>query len=507
MKYLIGLDIGTSNVKAVLFDIHGNELLVKDCPTEVIVTNGNWQEQDMMQVLDQCTACIKGVVDSKIADPADILALGLSGQGEGCWMIDKDGKPVKNASLWSDGRGSDIVDRIAADQPELFKKIHKLTGSTPLPPATLIHMLWYKEHMPEVYQEGNTVLNCKDWVRFCMTGNRNMELTDASISILDSKSATFSTEIFEELGMADLLPYLPTLIKPYDNAGGVTEAFAAATGLLAGTPVAGGALDVTATMVGVNAVNPGEIYCILGTTCCTGVVYDLNKIELGANPSRRHIYHPKAGLCIDLMPLMAGTPNLDWAIENISSTSDFAEIEKEMAAVPAGCGGVVYHPYITPSGERAPFYNPDARAGFFGMSIHTTRYHMVKAVYEGLAFAIRDCLDGVEEPGAIYVAGGGSKSAYWAQVIADCTGRQVVRSKGTEFGAKGAAILAGVCVGEYADINEAAAQLCQVDDSFDPNPDNVAIYNDLYSIYRDSRIANMELWHQREAIVKKYSNH
>ncbi len=503
MKYLIGLDVGTSNVKAVLFDIEGNEVLVKSKPTDVIVFNHNWQEQDMNQVYDQCAECIKGIVNSGIAKPEDIIAVGLSGQGEGVWMIDKDGKPVKRASLWSDGRSSGIVDRILKDDPDLAQLIFSTTGTQPLPPATMMQLMWYNENTPEVFQNGNVVLNCKDWVRYRLTGNVAMEITDASISTLDSKTGDWPVEMFNAAGIGHLLQYLPkTMLKSYDNAGGITEYASMDTGLLVGTPVAAGALDVTATMVGVNAVNEGEIYSILGTTCCTGVVCDMKTTELGKD--LRHVRHPKDGLYINLMPTMAGTPNLDWVLENISDTSDFSEIEKHIKDIPAGSGGIVYHPYITPAGERSPFYNPDARAGFFGLSIHSSRWHMVKAVYEGIAYSIKDCLYDTEGKGNIYLAGGGSKSNMWSQIIADVTGRTVVLSEGTEFGAKGAAILAGVCVGIYDDINEAAAKLCRVKSSCTPTPANTAIYDELYKIYRASRIANMDLWHQREAIMRKF---
>lgn len=505
MKYLIGLDVGTSNVKAVLFDLDGNEILVRSQPTDVIVFNGNWQEQDMIQVYEQCARCIKGIMDSGVAKPEEVLAVGLSGQGEGVWMIDKDGNPVKRASLWCDGRAAEILDYLTKDNPDLFQYIFSINGFKPTVSSTLLQLAWYKKHTPEIFQPGNTVLNCKDWVRFRLTGNRNMDVTDASASTLHIKEGRYNTECFEALGIADLLEYMPPLIKSYEKAGEITEQASKETGLAVGTTVVGGALDVTITMVGVNAVNVGDIYSILGTTCCTGVVCDLNTLVPGADQGANHVRHPKDGLCINILPTMAGTPNLDWMIENISKTSDFAEIERHIKDIPAGSGGIIYHPYITPSGERNPFYNPDARAGFFGLSTHSSRWHMVKAVYEGVAYSIKDCLYGVKEQGNIYLAGGGSKSAMWAQIIADVTGRSTVLSEGTEFGAKGAAILAGVCMGVYTDINDAASKLCKVKAKFDPNPQNVAIYDELYQIYRDLRIAHMDLWHRREAIVKKYS--
>lgn len=505
MEYLVGLDIGTSNVKAVLFDIDGVELKVCDQPTEVLQFNTNWAEQDMNKVWEQCVGCIKGIMDAGIARPEEILGVGLSGQGEGLWMVDRDGEPIQNASLWCDGRTSELVNDIRENDPALHDEIFKLTGSPLLTPATLMHILWMARERPEVFREGNTIFNCKDWIRFKLTGERNMEITDNSVSMLDMKKNAYVTGILEKLGLQAAVKCLPPLLKSYEPGGTVTAEAARLTGLLEGTPVAAGALDVTATMVGVNAINVGDIYTILGTTCCTGIVGDLAATELGLNPLFNYIRHPKDGLCINITATMAGTPNIDWMLENISDTSDFAQIEEKIKDIPAGSGGILYHPYILPAGERAPFYNPDARAGFFGLSSNSTRYHLVKAVYEGIAFSIKDCLYTAKESGKIYLAGGGSKSKLWAQIIADCTGRDVVLSEGSEFGAKGAAILAGVCVGVYGDIDAGAARACRTRQEFKPEPAHVLVYDALYELYREMRINNTDLWHRREAIVKKFS--
>ncbi len=419
-------------------------------------------------------------------------------------MIDKDGNPVKRASLWSDGRASEILDYMTNENKELFQYIFSINGSKSTVSNTLLQLAWYKKHTPEIFQPGNTVLNCKDWVRFRLTGNRNLETTDASVSTLNIKEGRYNTECFEALGISDLLQYMPPIIKSYEKAGEITEQAAKETGLAVGTTVVGGALDVTITMVGVNAVNVGDIYAILGTTCCTGVVCDLNTLVPGSDINASHVRHPKDGLCINILATMAGTPNLDWVIENISNTSDFAEIEKNIKDLPAGSGGIVYHPYITPAGERCPFYNPDARAGFFGLSTHSTRWHMVKAVYEGVAFTIKDCLYGVKEMGNIYLAGGGNKS----EMGADHRGRHrphTVLSEGTEFGAKGAAVLAGVCMGVYSDINDAALKLCKVKSSFAPNPKNVPVTT---SSTRSSAPAASPIWTcgiSARLIVKKFS--
>jgi xylulokinase len=198
---------------------------------------------------------------------------------------------------------------------------------------------------------------------------------------------------------------------------------------------------------------------------------------------------------------MAGTPNLDWAREQIADTPSFAEIEKKLENIPAGSGGVIYHPYLGSAGERAPFYSPNARASFFGLNTSTTRYHLVKAVYEGIAFSIKDCLYKYSNSKSLSICGGGAKSRVWAQIIADVTGRVVSVHDGTEFGAKGAVMLAGVHLGVFKDYNDASQKLCHIVATYEPNAKNAKLYDDLYELYLESRIAFMPLWDKRRQIM------
>ena len=498
MKYLIGLDLGTTNIKAVLFDTDGNELVVRNKPTNLIPSNGNWSEQDMNEVWSASVECIKGVVDSGVAWPDDILAIGFSGQGEGYWAIDADGNPVKLASLWNDGRAASSIANLTPEQVDVYTRT---VGSNPGVSNSMMQLKWYKDNAPEYLEKAAHAFHAKDWVRYKLTGEAHCEVTDCSVSQLNILNQEVAQNVYDALGIGECSKLYGKPLNSFDLAGHITAEAAKLTGLKEGTPVAAGALDVTITCVGVGAVNPGDVYAILGTTCCTGIVLDPSDVDI-TKKEQCVVSHPQKGLNLDIRATMAGTPNLDWVLAQISDTKDFAEIEKNMAEIPAGCEGLIYHPYLTESGERYPFYNPNARASFFGISKKTTRWHMVKAVYEGIAFMIKDCLDGFDKPGRISLTGGGAKSAVWAQIIADVTGRETVTYEGSEFGCKGAAILAGVCCGQYSDIVEAAGKLCKVKQSFKPNPENVKVYNELYKLFRAIRINYMDLWDLRADILK-----
>lgn len=264
-----------------------------------------------------------------------------------------------------------------------------------------------------------------------------------------------------------------------------------------GIPVCAGALDVSATALGIGAVNHGDVYTILGTTCCTGIVCnDLKRI----NRQTRFVPHALSGHYINLFALQSGTPNIDWALSKLTDSKDFLQTSSQLEAVPAGCGGVFYQPYI--NGERAPFYSPSARAGFFGISQHTTDSHLLRAVFEGLAYAIKDSLADYPAGGRLYLAGGGAASSLWLQIIADCTGREVVTRQVKELGARGAAMLAAQAIGQTASLVDSLDNIT----TYTPDPQQMPIYDALYPVFRQLREALQPVWQAREQALSQLNS-
>ncbi len=235
------------------------------------------------------------------------------------------------------------------------------------------------------------------------------------------------------------------LLAPDAPAGTLSDAVAALTGLPAATPVAAGALDVCSAALGCGAVNEGYLHDPRHH------LLHRDRLPRPADGERGDaLCHPYRSRTGDLLfPMQAGMPNIDWLQQHISLDADLGRLEQAIAAVEPGSGGVFWQPYL--NGERAPFYSPDARAGFFGISPHTTRAELQRAVFEGLAFAIVDALQGYPQGGELYLTGGGAASATWLQIIADCTGRTVVSSAFNELSARGAAILAACSVAALAE--------------------------------------------------------
>lgn len=502
MDYIMGIDVGTSNVKAVLFDEKGTEIQVASRVSETINDGGNNEEQDMTLVWEKVKACITELMDSKVVAAEDIKGIGVTGQGEGCWLIDKEGKPLQNAILWCDGRAVAEVHKITEEHPEIGKFYHRTTGTPPLLGNQMMLLRWMKSHRKDVLDKGYKILFCKDWIRYNLTGKIGTEITDSFTSLIDAQTGKIAEDLMKELDIFEYRDYLPDPVDSDEVVGTILNSVAEETGLAKGTPVVAGALDTSATAIGLGAIHEKDACVILGTTCASEMVMRKEDCDFGAENSR-YEKHPIKELYVELQPTLNGTPNIDWMLQNISNTKDFSEIDKMVESVPVGCGGVVYHPYISVAGERAPFYHPYARASFFGISQVTTREQLIRAVYEGLSLSIRDCLQNVDKHATLYLAGGGAKSPVWAQMIADVMGMKVMIPAGKELGAKGVALIAGVKLGIYRSYEEAVEKACVFKQTYEPNLKRTEKYDLLYELFRQVRIHNQQIWDYRHQMNKK----
>lgn len=489
MDYFIGIDVGTSKTKSVLFDARFNQLEVASVSNRTLTPAPGHQEQQMEALWQNVVSTLKTLSASPLLAKGQLRGIGLSGQGEGAWLIDKQGQPLGDALLWSDTRAAASI-RELAGQDGLEETLFELCGSRLLPCNSSLQLRWLQQNQPELLEGAQWFFFAKDWIRFRLTGHANLELTDTGTSLLDLHQSTLSDTVLRELGIENLRPLFPPLLAPHDLAGELSAEAAAATGLPAGTPVAAGALDVSACALGIGAVHDGDVFTLLGTTCCTGIVCD----DL-ARVSRktRFVSHAWQGQFLNLFAMQSGTPNLDWAISHLAANRSFSELGAEISALSPGSGGVFYQPYL--NGERAPFYSPVARAGFFGISQDTTNAHLLRAVFEGLAWAITDVLSDYPPGGDLYLAGGGTASPFWLQIIADCTGRRVIVSPQSEPGARGAAILAAMALGQPV----SAESLQPVDrQTWHPDARSHIQYQRLFPVFRQLREQLLPVWQARD---------
>jgi xylulokinase len=496
-KVVIGVDGGTTAVKAVAFDLSGNIVASHKEAVPVEYGKSGEAEQDMTLIWEAVAACLHGVSET-LAAGTKVVAIGLTGQGDGCWLVGKDGKPVRKAAIWMDGRAPARVAQWLDDGKA--DAILETTGTTTFPGLAPVLLAEFGEVEPEALENAGWLAYCKDWIRYNLTGVIATDFTEASRNFLDVRTvAGYSSELASTLGLSDAFRLVPE-IRPADGDGGVlTAAAAAKTGLPEGTPVGVGQIDVAVTGAGLGAVNDGQGWLILGTTGFVGAL-------LGSVADRRTdvsmvLATGQGTQVLEFLPPMTGTPNLDWIRDTLGlAGKEWSEIEELALSVPAGAGGVVYLPYASPGGERAPFLDTNASASWLGMSITTTPAEILRSVYEGVAFSLVECVRTLGLTGDLIVSGGGFRSDLVCQILADATGQTVVRQDAPEAGARGAAVYALVTAGEAPDLTAAAAMMASGLTSFAPEPANRNIYRQTFDVYVASREAVRPVWPAMRAL-------
>ena len=487
---LLGVDVGTSLIKAVIFDPDGIELASGESRVAVDSPRRGWAEQDMDAVWAGAVSAIRAAVAGVPHGASSIAAVGVTGQGDGAWMIDAAGRPVGPAPLWNDGRANDVIDRWARDG--VLHAAFEPNGTVLWPGAQAPLLAWLEAFEPERIDRMTTVFCAKDWVRYCLTGEIATDETDGSIPFMALATRRYDDAQLERLGLAHLRDRLPPILAPHDLAGVVTAAAAERTGLVVGTRVVAGMLDGPASALGVGAVAAGQAMTILGTTALIGLVLGepiFEPEDVGAT-----VCHAPAGRWLRVLGTMAGTPNLDWYLRTLgrsygieaeaSGDGVYGLLEASVLASAPGAGGVVYHPFLL--GERAPFLDPGARGALLGLTADTTRDDITRAVYEGISFAIRHCFEAINASvHEVRLSGGGARSHVWTQMLADVTGFTMTVPAGSQFGAHGAAIAAGLGIGTYGSYEEAVERCVRVERRYEPDAAAHAVYDDRFAVYRD----------------------
>ncbi len=505
---LIGIDAGTSVVKAVAFDHAGNEVCSDERPFDTHRPHALWVEQDMDELwatVQECTASIA----ARLADEGrSISGIGVTSTGDGTFLIDAQGRPVRNGILWCDGRSGEIVERWHAEGTA--REAFGICGTSVFTGSQAAQLVWLREHEPEALASAATICHAKDWLFFKLTGKRTTDETDESLTMLRMSTRQYDEEIFRIFGIEDLFPKFPPVLPSEENSGSIRPDVAAGLGLPADLTVVSGPMDVAACALGTGAIDHGQASTVLGTAGIHQVIMErpiLEPVMVGMT-----LCHGVKGRWMRMLAAMTATPNLDWFLDQMGAPlvaeakggDIYAHLEKLIGTVPAGSEGVMYHPYLFPGGERGPFVKPSARASFTGLNLNHSLKHMLRAVYEGVALATLDCYQHMPvEPDSVLLSGGGAKSDAWCQIVSDCLGKPVSVPEGSQFGAKGAMINAGVAIGLYEDAHDAVKQTVRMARFFEPNAENTAVYQQLYEVYSLLAQRQMDLWDMRARILKE----
>ena len=480
--YWMGVDVGTGGTRALLVDAGGREVAAVTAPHEDMrMEQPLWAEQRPEDWAQAAVQAIRGVLAKAGASGDDVRGVGLSGQMHGLVILDGDNAVIRPALIWCDQRSQPQVDFINAKLGK--EKVLEYTANPVLTGFTLPKLLWVRDHEPRQFERVRKMLLPKDYVRFTLTGEFASEVSDASgTAVFDVIRRRWSHEMMDGLGLdRDILP---ACYESSDISSTISAHAAGLTGLKAGTPVVGGGGDQAASAVGNGIVEPGVVSCTLGTS---GVVF-AHMEKVAYDPQGR--VHTFCHAVRDKWHVMGVTQgaglSLQWLRNQLAPGSTYDALTEEAATAPAGSQGLFWLPYLM--GERTPHLDAQARGGWIGLTAKHTRADLIRAVIEGVSYSQKDCLDVVEQLGvevsSVRASGGGARSLFWRQILADVFGKRVARLKTQEGSAYGAALLAMVGTGEYASVPEACAATISEADSVEPRAAESALYARAHDVYR-----------------------
>ena len=498
MKFVLGIDLGTSGTKTVLFDQEGRAQASCTVEYPLYQPHNGWAEQDPLDWYHAAVTTIKTVLEKSGVDRKDVVALGISGQMHGLVMLDEKGQVLRRSIIWCDQRTAKECDEIHATVGK--EKLISITANPALTGFTLSKLLWVRNNEPDLYARCAHILLPKDYVRFMLTGDYATEVSDASgMQMLDVPGRCWSSELLRTLNIDESL-----LAKVYESpevTGHISEEAAKLTGLSPDTLVVGGAGD-NAAAAGV--VEDGKAFTTIGTS---GVVFAHTDKQAIDPKGRVHTFCCAVPGAWHVMGVTQGAGlSLKWFRDNFCAAEKEAAgqmgvdpydlMNKEAALSPIGSNKLLYAPYLM--GERTPHLDADCRGMFFGLSAMHTRRDLLRAVMEGVTFSLADCLGVLREmgvePAEMLACGGGGRSPLWRQMLADVFGYPVATTVNTEGPALGVAILAGVGAGLYPSVPEACRAMIRQNEAQRPIAENVPKYAKVYDVYKRLYPANRDVF-------------
>ena len=492
-KYLLGIDVSTTGAKALVIDAAGNVIASATEEYPLFTPKPLWSEQNPEDWWQGVVKALQRVLAAPGVSAAEIAGIGLTGQMHGMVLLDDAGNVLRPAILWNDQRTGAQCEEITAWAGGL-KRTVDLTGNAVLPGFTAPKIVWVRENEPAIFERTAQVLLPKDYIRYRLSGEYASEVSDASgTALFDVGNRRWSPT------MAGLLQvpmgWLPHVDESHVVTGAISEPAARLTGLKAGTPIVGGGGDQAAGAVGSGIVRPGIVSAVSGTS---GVVFAHSDAYAPEPEGRLHVFcHAVPGAWHAMGVVLSAGGAFRWlrdtmgGEEKVAATASGRDpydlLTEQAAAVPPGSEGLLFLPYLT--GERCPYPDPNARGAFVGLTLRHSKGHLVRAVMEGVSYALRDSLELIKGLGVpieqVRASGGGAKSPLWRQIQADVFSTELVLINVTEGAAMGAALLGGVGAGVYRDVREAVDTAVRVTSTTQPDPAVAALYEREYPLYRN----------------------
>jgi len=508
MAYLLGIDVGTSGTKTLLIDESGKVIVSATDTYPLSTPKPLWAEQEPEDWWRATVSTIRVVLRESGVDPGEIKGIGLSGQMHGAVFLDERNQVLRPSILWCDQRTGAECDWITETVGK--EKVVELTSNPVLTGFTAGKIVWLRNNEPENYAKTRKVLLPKDYIRFRLTGEFATEVSDASgTSLFNVTKRQWSDEMLDGAGIPR--GWMPKAYESPEISGRITEETAGLAGLKAGTPVVGGGGDQAAGAVGAGVVETGIISSTVGTS---GVVFAFADKPVVDPGLRVHTFcHAAPGKWHVMGVMLSAGGSLRWYRDTFADAESAEARAKQVdaydilsaqaATVEPGCEGLIFLPYLT--GERTPYPDPNARGAFFGITLRHDRPHFARAVFEGVAYGLRDSFEILNEMQVpieqVRASGGGARSEVWRQIQADVTGREHVLINVDEGPAFGVALLAGVGTGVYPSVERACRDAIKVISATRPDPAKKAQYDRYYAVYRSLYPALKEQYRRVSEIV------
>ncbi len=483
MEYLMGLDIGTSGVKAIIISVGGEILATNTRSYPLDTPQSGWAEQDPEDWWQATKKVIKDVLTESEINPGSLQGISFSGQMHSSVFLDQNMEVIRPAILWSDTRTSEQCQEIL-DRAGGLKKLINYVSNPALEGFTAPKILWLRENEPENFKKVSKVLLPKDYIRYRLTGEIYTEVSDgAGTLLMDVEEKEWSAELLKKLDIDGEL--LPPILNAVDIAGEITETVADATGLKAGIPVVAGGADNACGAAGSGIIKEGRVMASIGTS---GVVVAHARTPTPDEQGRIHLFnHSKPDNWYMMGVMLSAGMSYSWLQEKMfGQRLELPELDEMAEEVEPGSEGLVFLPYLY--GERTPHADANARGVFFGITGQHNEAHFARSVMEGVGFGLRDSLELIKDKGIeinkIRLIGGGARSPVWQQILADVFGEQINLLNIEEGPAFGAAIIAGVGVGCFASFEEAEEKMIEVVKIISPDKEKVKVYDQYYEVYR-----------------------
>jgi L-xylulokinase len=501
-EYLLGIDNGNTISKAAIFDLQGREIQVTSRKVESEYPRQGWTERSMDALWNSTALTIKAALNTSGIKPEQIIGIGTTGHGNGLYLLDKEGRPARAGIQSLDTRAAEIVNDW--NRKHLHDQVFPYTTQALWPAQPNALLAWIKRNEPQVYRRIGAVLMAKDFIKYCLTGEISSDFTDMSgTSLMDVRHKCYSEELLDLYDLKELRPALPTLVHSFDIAGRVTPDAAHATGLAAGTPVVGGLFDVDASALGAGVYRPHQVSIIAGTWSINEIVTSDPIVDPALFMTT---IFTVPDLWLTLEASATSATNLEWFVTQFCAEQKAVAAERGISvydvcseivdSLPPGGTGIIFHPFLFGSNVQAT-----ARAGFYGIAGWHTKAHMLRSLYEGVVFSHLSHFEKLRDAGgsdihieSVRLSGGGARSRVWTQIFADTLQLPMEVPDGTEIGARGAAMSAGIGVGVYKDHADAVETAVKVKRRQEPNPEATPLYLARYTEYKKLVEGMREPW-------------